>query len=469
MINLGKTLLLFLFISPILFGAVEMRVDKTTIEEGDIVTMMLEINGDKVLKPSIDSLCESQILSQSTHSSYVISNGNYQNNYTLTYQFAPEKSCEIEPIEIEINGKKEKTKPIKITVKPLVYTKDSSYILELNATKQELYVAEEFEVNLYFKQKHGTNPLDSTYTPPTFKGFWIKAELPAERYEEGGYSVTKVKYILAAQREGTLTITPAKMNIKTRGFGKDMYGFSTQNLKQNIYSSNRLDFTIQPLPSTIRLIGDFTLEVLPTKNRVNTNEPLELMIKIEGKGNFEDIGSLKPYINGVSIFEEKEQIATHFWSQKLTFVADHNFTIAPFTLEYFNPETKEVCTLTSESIEIEVNNQKTAPKLEIYKGDTNNVTKSEIQNNFNFIYFFVGLLLGFVGGFLLAYIKPWQKGKSHLSIKEPKVLLMKLVPHKEDRDVQKMIEDLERHIYQKKRLEIDKKLLKEIVKKYNLS
>jgi len=66
--------------------------------------------------------------------------------------------------------------------------------------------------------------------------------------------------------------------------------------------------------------------------------------------------------------------------------------------------------------------------------------------------------------------KPWNRFKNEKSssIKEPKVLLMKLLPYKDNEEVQKIIDILEKSIYSSQKLEYDKKVLKEILKKYEI-
>jgi len=55
-------------------------------------------------------------------------------------------------------------------------------------------------------------------------------------------------------------------------------------------------------------------------------------------------------------------------------------------------------------------------------------------------------------------------------VKNEKMLLIKLLPYKdEDPEVAKLVELLEANIYSTTKEKIDKKLLKEIVKKYNIS
>jgi len=54
------------------------------------------------------------------------------------------------------------------------------------------------------------------------------------------------------------------------------------------------------------------------------------------------------------------------------------------------------------------------------------------------------------------------------SIKEPRTLLAKLLPHKDDEEVRGVIEKLEQNIYTDKTLEIDKKALKELLKRLKI-
>jgi hypothetical protein len=68
-------------------------------------------------------------------------------------------------------------------------------------------------------------------------------------------------------------------------------------------------------------------------------------------------------------------------------------------------------------------------------------------------------------------LKPLNRFKNEKSssIKDPKTLLMKLLPYRSDEEVQKIIDILESSIYSSQKLEYDKKVLKEILKKYEIS
>ena len=471
--NLGKIAFFLFFLPNALFGAVEAKVDTQTPEEGDVVTLVLSISGEKVQKPVIHSLCGTEVLSSASHSSITINNGVYKNAYTLTYQFAPTKSCEIEPIEVEVDGQKEQTQPIKIEVKPIVYTKNSDFLLELVSEKKEVYVGESFDVTLFFKQKLDTSPLDSTFEPPVFKGFWVKNESQPQRTQENGYAITKVLYTLAAQRPGENRVEGAKMKIATRVHKRDMFGGWIQNIKWKTYVSNNLILHAKELPSNLTLIGDFTLEVDCDKTSLNANEALSITVRIEGEGNFEDIKPFKPFIEGVSVFEEKPLIAKGKWSQKITFVADGDFVIPPFALEYFESASKTAKKLQTQPISITVKNTQTPKELRVVKQTQSSFEETEEGTKGAFSW--IALLGVFIAGGCIGYLFAKRdrlhffKNESKGSIKEPKTLLMKLLPYKEDSEVGEMIAKLEKNIYEKQNLEIEKKLLKEILKRYNLS
>ena len=61
------------------------------------------------------------------------------------------------------------------------------------------------------------------------------------------------------------------------------------------------------------------------------------------------------------------------------------------------------------------------------------------------------------------------KREKTFSIKDPKILLVKLMPFSDDADVQSLVDVLEKNLYSNAKLELDKKLLKECLKKYSIS
>ncbi|MDD3451402.1 BatD family protein [Sulfurimonas sp.] len=467
-----KILLIFFITTQMLFAGVSASVDMQSVEEGEMVTYSLQIAGESVKRPEIATICDSDVLSTSSQTNMQIINGSVSKNYTLNYKFAPQKSCKIESFEIEIDGKKERTKEIEISVKAPSQTKDANFMLLLHSDKKELYVSEAFELTLLFKQKDGSNAIDSKFTPPAMDGFWVREESKPQKYQEDGYTVTKVVYTLLAQRVGMQKIGRAKIQIASRDTKIDGWGGWIPTIKWKNHFSNELDLSVKPLPSGVSLVGDFTITLSLDKAEVNANEALDATVSVSGSGNLEDIKSFKPNIPNVAVFDEKIVIDGKKLSQKLTFVAESDFMIPPLKLTYFDINSKEIKTITTNEIAIKVKNQKPKEELTIKKPEEFHeetlapAPQDKSDAVMLFFVFFTGLV---VGAALMMFKKlPQIKKAKKSSIKEPKALLAKLMAYKEDAEVKRLIEILEKNIYTNDKTEIDKKVLKEVLKRYKL-
>ncbi len=472
--NLGK-IIFIIFLFPLsIFANVSASVSSSVVSVGDMVTLNLTISGENIQRPNIHSLCGTDVISTSSQTSIQIINGDYQKSYVLSYKFIPQKSCEIKPLQVEVNGVIETTKPIKIEVKPMVAAKDANFVLELHSDKKEVFVGEPFKIELIFKQKRDAEAIDSKFIPPELTGLWIKRESDPERFNNGAYTVTKITYDVAAQRAGKLEISPAQMRIASRDSMKDSWGAWIPQIKWKTYFSNALEVDIKPLPSGVGLVGHFNISAHADKTEVNVNDAVNVTVEVVGDGNLEDIPSFKPYINGVSVFDEKIQISGDTLTQKIAFVADEDFTIPPFTLKFFDPKSSKIKTIQTEPIAIKVKGAKAKSKLTIKRQEgatQSGHTSGSTTDGFGGIWLLLAFIAGIVLGAVLMFVKPWErfkKEKTH-SIKDPKVLLVKLLPYKNDPQVQKIVEILEKNLYSGAHIELDKKEIKELLKKYELS
>ncbi|WP_294965920.1 BatD family protein [Sulfurimonas sp.] len=468
--NLGKIALLLLLAQYIALASVRATVDATNIEVGEMITYSLHISGEDVQRPNIHSLCGTDVISTSARTSIEMINGDISRSNILSYKFMPQRNCIIEPIEVEIDGTIQKSNSVEIKVGEIVANKDADFILVLDTSTKEVFVGEAFDVTLLFKQKRGAEAVDSKFVAPELKGFWIKNESKPQRSEDGKYAVSKVVYTMAAQRVGKLNITKAQMRIASRDHVRDSWGAWIPKIKWRTYYSNELSVDVKPLPGGVELVGNFSIIATADKTEINPSEALNLTIEVLGDGNLEDIKSFKPYINGVNIFDEKIVVRGNKLTQKIAFVAERDFTIAPFILKYFDPITKEIKTISTNEINIKVKNAKPKEELTI-KREEKELTKvvvetTPLSNSWVILIFILGLILGA----LIMFLKPWiyLKKEKSVSIKDHKVLLIKLLPHKNDEQVQNIVDILEKNIYSDAKIDLDKKLLKEIIKKYNL-
>jgi len=309
------------------------------------------------------------------------------------------------------------------------------------------------------------------------KGFWIKGESKPERRDDGEYAITTLQYILAAQREGNLKIEPAQMSIASRSSSRDVWGSFAPQIKWRSYFSNELSLNIKPIPLGASLVGEFTISSKADKTKINPNEAVNVTVEVYGSGNLEDIKTFKPYVENVSVFDEKILVEGMKLTQKLAFVSDNDFVIPPFELKFFNPKTNKIETIATKEIKVEVLGQKVKPELKIKRDETQTrvVEKSEdsqvVKSGFSIIWMSLIFALGVVFGVVLMLLKPWSlfKSEKSINIKDEKLLLVKLLPFKEDKEVKEILDILENNLYSQDKKKIDKKVLKEIVKKYKVN
>jgi hypothetical protein len=101
--------------------------------------------------------------------------------------------------------------------------------------------------------------------------------------------------------------------------------------------------------SPTRLVGDFSLHVKLDKESLTSFEPLHVSVVIKGSGNLNEFIPFDINIEGVDIFKEKPQNSYQLTkegfkgkiTQKFALVSEHDFTLPPFTLEFFNPKTEK--------------------------------------------------------------------------------------------------------------------------------
>ena len=480
--NLGKKIAT-LILSTNLFAGVSADVDQNAITPGNIVNFSLHVSDVRFEKPSINTLCGVGILGTASQTSVNGVNGKFTKTLTLTYSFAPEHSCTIDPISIKTDNGIIKTAPIKIDVHPLSKNAKEKFSLEYTSEKKEVYVGEPFSVTLVSKIRRDMKVLDSKFEASDMNGFWIKKQQQEPDVVEGDYVVTKITYVLAAQRAGDLVLKPATMSLAQQAVKNDFFGGMATDVKWNRYISNSLHVSVKAVPSGVDLVGnDIKLNTTLDKTKVNQNEAANVTLTLNGVGNFEDVGTIKPFVANVSVFDDdakvenfiKNGVYNSVYTKKIAFVSDKSFTIPPIEIKYFDTKTHDIKTLRSQPIHVDVlQNKRVSSKdepLKIEKG-VHESPKSILEyfSEFTYIAMGVSAFVGFFLGIGFMRIKPYlrrDKTEGPVSHKDTKALLAKLIEFKEDDEVRVMIELLERKAYLGQNITIDKKKLQELRKKY---
>jgi len=481
--NPGKLILFLLLTAFSLHAGMKASVDTAKVFLGDTVTFSLEIEGKFTDGPALTKLCGENIHASAKMTNIRGINGDFTKTRTFTYTFMPKRDCQIAPVKVKIDGKIEQTKAIHIKVVPPSAQKDPDFVLELSSDTKEVYVGEPFKVTLTFRQRHNNDAVDSKFVPFEAKHFWTKEQTDGRRFEKDGFTVTQHSFIMAAQKAGERHISAAEIKIATRKHTRDTWGMWAQGVKWRSYFSNGLGLKVKPLPAGVSLVGDFKIDVKADKTEIDANEAVNITVSVSGSGNFEDIGSLKPSIAGVSVFDEKAVTKAFIergnyrgvWRQKMALVSQGDFTVPPITLKYFDPKSGEVKVIETQPVSVHVRNavpQKADQKIVIERADdtAENASKSPTIITDWKLPLLSGLLGGLILGILLALL-PWKKwwserkDRNSIAISDHKAVLALLLQHLDDEEAVKMVDLLEGNLFEGKNSPIDKKILKALLKR----
>ncbi len=473
--NLGKILFALFVLQTAIYAGVVASVDYNKVTIGETVTYSIKSTNANIDRPIINTLCGTNVIATASQTNIEMINGGYTRTKIFNYTFMPRKTCTISPISFKIDSKTEQTAAIKVAVVAAKKDANADFVIDLVSKKREVFVGEPFVVEMLVKQKHNAQALDSKFIAPKMNGFWVSGEPKQSKYDDGTFVITKLTYTLSAQHAGSLSITPAQLAVAKRSNTRDSWGSFMQDVKWKSYFSNALTIKAKAIPQGAKFIGDFSIAASVDKKEVNPNEAINVTIRIHGNGNLEDIESFKPSIQDVSVFDEKPVIKANDFTQKIALVGDSDFMIPSFHLTFYNPKTKTKETIQTQAIKITVHGAKAKQALEIKRSTptpqllhpTNLQTQEKSLALWQVVLIFVsGLFIGLA----LMFFKPWEKLKREKSfdVKDEKKLLIKLLPYKEDVDVQTITDVLEENIYTQKKQTIDKKLLKVVCKRYDI-
>jgi len=435
---------LFFFFSFILFpfflqASVTLKAPDTFIN-GESYIFEYEAVGSSVDFPEIKQIDGLTVEDLGTSRSLQIINGNYDEKILKRFRIIPKKNFTIPSFIFKIDDKEVKSEEKTVVERKIQKTNSDDFDLTITSSKKQLYVGESLIVKLTFKYKRGLKITNLGFEPPHFENFWYKKiDNSNKRYEENGYMVQELDFLLFPQKSGTLKIKPLRVDVQmvdTTSSSNFTFFSSAPKLKK-IYS-NSLSFNVKALPSDVTLIGDFTLNATIDKNEINLGESINYRLEITGSGNFDDIEDFKLDIPNTTIYDNKAKIETKFeddkyqgkYSKVFSIVPNTSLEIPPFELKFFNKEENKVKILKTKSFKIKVNGKK--QKDEVLQKPIEKEEKVFVEKEFPLIekikYFLFGALSILLIFCLYIYVK-LQKSKK--KIKETS--LSKLIKSSKDR------------------------------------
>ncbi len=484
---------IFYVMSIVLYAdSVQAKVDTDEIVKGNSVQLYLEAKGDDVEFPKITTIEGNAVEGTSTQSSsnFTYINGDLKSEKTTTkvLLFTPKKDMTVPSYKVTVDGKSYQTDPIKIKVsasKAPQLKKDSLYSFEIKSDKKEITVGDTLLLKLYVSisdEIQGAKLAD--FVDPVTDGFLSKVLGEPKQYRQNGSTVVEKQYLLTANKEGNITIGAATAKLGEADLRRrDFFGrYATQWYD---ITSNDLKIEVKPQPQKSDLIGDFYVQTSIDTTEVEANKPVNLTVKIEGKGNLEDFEFPKYEIAGVSVFPNEAKIESKVvdgtlystFTQSFAMISDKDFIIPAKSFTTYDSTTSTLKTLKTDVYDIKVKEDKTALKAAIpsavkpesvqpmSKEEGTEAEKSGIQTEQTVAWWM--LAVAFASGVLTMYmvtlLPKLRSGKKTYSNDEA---LQVLYPHiNENKDIEEMVRKLYARKNGDKSVMIDKKELKTLIEK----
>lgn len=458
-----------------IFADIRAYVDKERAEYGDSIIFTIQSDMPNTTFPALQNIAGYRVLGQFSRQSYTNINGQGKNIIEKSYEFMPTKSMSIPSFDVDVEGTVHKTKPIKIELYTPKADKDEDLSFHLSASKQKLYVGENFKLTMQLKIKESLPLQDIRVQQPSFEGFWIKPLDNERTYRSGGYVIKEVSFIASAQKDGNLTMSPALAKVALEAKGRDFFGMFLTRAQWKTLLSNALEFEVAPLPSGVTLVGDFSIEAKVDKTHIKANEPVVLTLSIQGSGNVDDLPEFTLNIPNATIYEEKPQKKiqsdkenlTIAYSKNFSIIANQDFTIEPFVLRYFDVNTNSTLSKQTAKIAISVAAPKAQEETKIITAKPETVVKVQKDYTLTLFALIIGFILGLFSTYLFGYLKNKKspkKKRAHSLPSSDQELLRHIMPYVEqNKELSRIAEQLYSDIKAKQASKVDKEHIKKLL------
>ena len=470
----GRWLALFALLSLSAWGGVKASVEENPILKGESVELALEAEGERVRFPRIERIGPYEVTEEGSQRMERMEGNRTVVHWVKLYAFTPERNVTVPPLTVEVDGKRERTRPLTIGVVSAPKRQDGSFVLELNVSAAKAYVGQPIDVALRFRERKKIPVMNVDFLPMRNDDFWIKRLHGRKEYARNGYLVHEVHYLYFPQRPGDLTIGPAEVKVAVTKKVRDAFGFIVRRPEWIRVKSEPVKLHVKPLPEGVQLVGRFTMEADASPRKVRSGEPVTLTVTVKGTGNIEDF-SLSPLkIDGVTVYADPPKVEQRFargvyrgkWQRRYVLISDRSYTIPSFSLRYFDPKSEQVEEMGTPPIPIEVEKGAEASKEGVNERGEEKRMESATE-------WAAALGAAFAAGMgfmylLIRIMGRKRKKRSHRARSDgtKTEMLQRLMPYiAESKEAAQMAENLYASIFEDRTVRIDKRAFRSLLER----
>jgi hypothetical protein len=351
------------------------RLDRDVIAADEVAVLTVTVTGDllNIPTPKLGSTTDFDLVGSSTSTQISLINGQLTSQGMFVFRLQPLTQGElvIPPVSVTTNGQTYQTEPLSVRVLPgsapnngpaAPDTLNDQVFVEAEVDNPTPYLGQQiiFTFRLYQAPWLLRQP---DYRPPTFTNFWGKNVLSQPQYNtvQNGRDlvVTEVRTALFPASVGQTTIDPARLVISG--------GFLEPDI---MLETKPVVVDVKPLPAGAPprfngAVGQFTLTATVDPPQTMVNEPVTFKLSIEGAGNIEVLTQPPfPDLPGWRVFDS--QVTTNITVQDDTVVGvrkferllvpgrSGSFTIPAITFSYFNPQSGQYLSTSTEPLPVTV-------------------------------------------------------------------------------------------------------------------
>lgn len=383
-------------------------VDKKTAPINQSITLTISVSGENIgsIKPDIPTLSDFNIYSSGKSSNISIVNGQIYTTIEFYYTLVPKRTGRFIIPKIGIFTGKEKyfTKEIEVEItSPSIQSqpttqpnqkkyqqaspqqmrnidRDELVFVKATVDKKTAYIGEQITLSIKF---YTALPIASNpeYYPPKYSNL-ISEELPPIR--SGTEIINGIRYYFAETKTALFGIMPGKATISSAQIIAPIqqevsFDPFDPNFIQKFFSqmSQTQNVTLETKPITIEIldlphqpkdfsgaVGNFFITAKVDNTTIHAGEPINITVEISGKGNVKPINppqisnpSLKIYdiVSSETISKNNDVVGG---TKKFTYIATPLnpgvITIEGIKFTFFNIDTKQYETITTNPIKINV-------------------------------------------------------------------------------------------------------------------